>query len=117
MSYGSISFHNTVSVKIERQIFESGGRPVENISIAIIDDKDDRITINAMGDPTITVTMPETPASSACALDMTRKFAVNGLKDELFGGESEGLSNEEIADALVRYLESYGAKFQADDAV
>lgn len=117
MSYCNLSFHDTRTVKIERHKLTSSNRLIEQIRIVLTDDKDQTFELSSISDKVgIEIEMPATTAAT-CVLAMKRKFAVNGLKDELFGGESEGLSNEEIADALVRYLESYGAKFQADDAV
>lgn len=58
---------------------------------------------------------PTDKSPVSCVLDMTRKFAVNGIRDELIGLMDEGTNPNVLAEGVACYLESYGAKFQADE--
>lgn len=126
MSNTSISFHDAVRIETDVSHFpdsiESPG--FDRVKITAMDYGSDRIEFTLfakagalvdIGSISFNASPPE-PAPISCVLDMTREFAKTGIHDEFIGALNEGRTNEQAVEAVVRYLESYGAKFQGEQS-
>lgn len=124
----TIQFHNVVKIKTRPHTMTTdSGHSFDCLHIMATDMNGQFMDVDFFMEASashvagsITYPAADIPAPVFCVLDMTRKFAVNGLADELAGlatKDNPDVSVRDMAEAVVRYIESYGAKFQGDDAV
>ena len=120
----TVQFHNVVRIEtrsINYPPTDITEHAFDNYKIVATDANDQIMTVDLFMKSGASASLPVISMTDAtptiCTLDMTRKFAVNGLRDEMVGicGDDKdkiGFNAGILSEALVRYLESYGARFQ-----